>query len=125
VRVPHLSPTPLTSDEQRLILRATAGSARDHTIIALAVGTGMGLVEIVGLNVGEHPRLGWNTSSVLSVHKRLGSSSSLEITTVCSRSASPLRCMCDAMALSVATISQYGKDDANASISKMSFGFQT
>jgi hypothetical protein len=30
VRVPHLSPTTLTTDEQRLILRATAANVRDH-----------------------------------------------------------------------------------------------
>jgi threonine aldolase len=39
--VPHLSPTTLTTDEQRLILRATAGNVRDHTIISLALGTGL------------------------------------------------------------------------------------
>jgi integrase len=53
VRVPHLSPTTLTIDEQRLILRATAGNLRDHTIISLALGTGLRLAEIVGLDVGE------------------------------------------------------------------------
>jgi integrase len=53
VRVPHLSPTTLTSDEQRLILRATAGNVRDHTIISLALGTGLRLAEIVGLDVGD------------------------------------------------------------------------
>jgi len=53
VRVPHLSPTTLTSDEQRLILRATAANVRDHTIISLALGTGLRLAEIVGLNVGD------------------------------------------------------------------------
>jgi integrase len=53
VRVPHLSPTTLTTDEQRLILRATAGNVRDHTIISLALGTGLRLAEIVGLNVGD------------------------------------------------------------------------
>jgi integrase len=51
--VPHLSPTTLTTDEQRLILRATAGNLRDHTIISLALGTGLRLAEIVGLNVGD------------------------------------------------------------------------
>jgi len=51
--VPHLSPTTLTTDEQRLILRATAGNARDHTIISLALGTGLRLAEIVGLDVGD------------------------------------------------------------------------
>jgi integrase len=49
--VPHLSPTTLTTEEQRRILRATAGSLRDHTIISLALGTGLRLAEIVGLNV--------------------------------------------------------------------------
>jgi integrase len=53
VRVPHLSPTTLTADEQRLILRATAGNVRDHTIISLALGTGLRLAEIVGLDVGD------------------------------------------------------------------------
>jgi integrase len=53
VRVPHLSPTTLTTDEQRLILRATAGNVRDHMIISLALGTGLRLAEIVGLDVGD------------------------------------------------------------------------
>ena len=51
--MPHLSPTTLTTDEQRLILRATAGNVRDHTIISFALGTGLRLAEIVGLNVGD------------------------------------------------------------------------
>ena len=51
--MPHLSPTTLTTDEQRRILRATAGNVRDHTIISLALGTGLRLAEIVGLNVGD------------------------------------------------------------------------
>jgi integrase len=51
--VPYLSPTTLTTDEQRLILRATAGNLRDHVIISLALGTGLRLAEIVGLNVGD------------------------------------------------------------------------
>jgi len=51
--VSHVSPTTLTTDEQRLILRATAGNRRDHTIISLALGTGLHLVEIVGLDVGD------------------------------------------------------------------------
>ena len=53
MRVPHLSPTTLTTDEQRAILRATAGNVRDHTIISLALGTGLRLAEIVGLDVGD------------------------------------------------------------------------
>ena len=51
--MPHLSPTTLTTDEQRLILRATAGNVRDRTIISLALGTGLRLAEIVGLDVGD------------------------------------------------------------------------
>jgi len=51
--VPHLSPTTLTTAEQRLVLRATTGNVRDHTIISLALGTGLRLAEIVGLNVGD------------------------------------------------------------------------
>jgi integrase len=47
VRVPHLSPTTLTTDEQRLILRATAGNMRGHTIISLALATGLRLAEVV------------------------------------------------------------------------------
>jgi site-specific recombinase XerC len=53
VRAPQLSPTTLTTDEQRLILCATVGNVRDHTIISLALGTGLRLAEIVGLNVGD------------------------------------------------------------------------
>ena len=51
--VPHLSPTTLTLDEQRAILRATAANLRDHVISSLALGTGPRLAEIVGLNVGD------------------------------------------------------------------------
>jgi integrase len=53
VLMPHLSPTTLTSDEQRLILRATAANPRDHVIFSLALGTGLRLAEIVGLDVGD------------------------------------------------------------------------
>jgi integrase len=48
-----LSPTTLTTDEQRLVLRATAANIRDHTIISLALGTGLRLAEIVGLDMGD------------------------------------------------------------------------
>jgi integrase/recombinase XerD len=48
-----LSPTTLTADEQALILRLTAANVRDHTIISLALGTGLRLAEIVGLDVGD------------------------------------------------------------------------
>ncbi len=49
----HLSPTTLTQAEQRTILRATAKHPRDHVIYSLALGTGLRLGEIVGLNVGD------------------------------------------------------------------------
>ena len=51
--MPHLSPTTLTTDEQRLILRATAANVRDHLIYSLALGTGLRLAEVVGLDVGD------------------------------------------------------------------------
>ena len=51
--MPYISPTTLTTDEQKLILRATSKHARDHVIISLALGTGLRLGEIVGLNVGN------------------------------------------------------------------------
>ncbi len=49
----YLSPTTLTRAEQRTILRATAKHPRDHPIYSLALGTGLRLGEIVGLNVGD------------------------------------------------------------------------
>lgn len=51
--MPYLSPQTLTADEQRAILRFTAGHPRDHVIFSLALGTGLRLGEIVGLNVGD------------------------------------------------------------------------
>jgi integrase/recombinase XerC len=50
---PHLSPQTLTHGEQQAILRATARNLRDHLIYSLALGTGLRLAEIVGLNVGD------------------------------------------------------------------------
>lgn len=49
----HYSPTTLTTDEQRLILRATQVKLRDHLIVSLALETGLRLAEIVGLDGGE------------------------------------------------------------------------
>src|SRR5216684_5788742 len=49
----HLSPQTLTHTEQRTILRATAPNLRDHLIYSLALGTGLRLAEIVGLNIGD------------------------------------------------------------------------
>jgi site-specific recombinase XerC len=51
--MPHLSPTTLTTNEQRVILLASAVNLRDHTFISLALGTGLRLAEIVGLDVGD------------------------------------------------------------------------
>jgi integrase/recombinase XerC len=51
--MPHLSPQTLTQAEQRAILCATAGNPRDHLIYSLALGTGLRLAEIVGMNVGD------------------------------------------------------------------------
>jgi integrase len=51
--VSYLSPSTLTTDEQKLILRATAKHPRDHLIISMALGTGLRLGEIVGLGVGD------------------------------------------------------------------------
>ena len=51
--MPYLSPTTLTQAEQKLILRVTTKHQRDHLIISLALGTGLRLGEIVGLNVGD------------------------------------------------------------------------
>ncbi|MGH9317688.1 MAG: site-specific integrase, partial [Thermoanaerobaculia bacterium] len=51
--MPHLSPPTLTASEQKSILRAAAGHPRDHLIYSLALGTGLRLAEIVGLNVGD------------------------------------------------------------------------
>ena len=48
-----LSPTTMTADEQALILRLTAANLRDHVIFSLALGTGLRLAEIVGIDVGD------------------------------------------------------------------------
>src|SRR3989441_13323866 len=51
--MPHLSPPSLTHGEQKAILRATRRNLRDHLIYSVALGTGLRLAEIVGLNVGD------------------------------------------------------------------------
>ncbi len=51
--MPHLSPPTLTQNEQKAILRATRRNPRDHLIYSLALGTGLRLAEIVGLDVGD------------------------------------------------------------------------
>jgi len=47
----YLSPPTLTKAEQDALLSATTG--RDHLIFSLALGTGLRLAELVGLNVGD------------------------------------------------------------------------
>jgi len=51
--MPYLSPPTLTAAEQRALLQATAGHPRDHLIVSLALGTGLRLAELIGLNVGD------------------------------------------------------------------------
>jgi integrase/recombinase XerC len=51
--MPYLSPATLTQAEQKALLQATAGHPRDHTIFSIALGTGLRLGEIVGLNVAD------------------------------------------------------------------------
>jgi site-specific recombinase XerC len=49
----HLSPQSLTRDELQALLRLTADHPRDHVMFSLALGTGLRLCELVGLNVGD------------------------------------------------------------------------
>jgi integrase len=51
--MPHLAPPTLTAAEQKAILRVTAANIRDQTIFSMALGTGLRLGELVGLNVGD------------------------------------------------------------------------
>ena len=51
--MPYLSPPTLTRAEQEALLRVSASHPRDHLIFSLALGTGLRLAEIVGLNVGD------------------------------------------------------------------------
>ena len=51
--MPYLSPPTLTRSEVESLLKTTARHRRDHLIIAIALGTGLRLGEIVGLNVGD------------------------------------------------------------------------
>ena len=51
--MPYLSPPTLTTAEQSALLSATSGHPRDHLIISLALGTGLRLAELVGLDVGD------------------------------------------------------------------------
>ena len=49
----RLSPQTLTLDDQQALLAASAKHPRDHAIFSLALGTGLRLGEIVGLDVGD------------------------------------------------------------------------
>jgi site-specific recombinase XerC len=51
--MPHLSPQTLTTDEQHALLQATGVHPRDHLLVSLALGTGLRLAELVGLDVGD------------------------------------------------------------------------
>ena len=51
--MPYLCPPTLTAAEQKAILRITRDHPRDHAIISIALGTGLRLAEIVGLDVGD------------------------------------------------------------------------
>jgi site-specific recombinase XerD len=51
--MPYLSPQTLTRSEQEALLRTTSSHPRDHLIFSLALGTGLRLAEIVGLDVGN------------------------------------------------------------------------
>lgn len=50
--MPYLSPPTLTRSEVERLLKSTAAHAR-YLIISLALGTGLRLGEIVGLDVGD------------------------------------------------------------------------
>src|SRR5512140_2325016 len=49
----RLSPQTLTTAEQDALLRASATNVRDHLLFSMALGTGLRLGEVVGLNVGD------------------------------------------------------------------------
>ena len=51
--MPYLSPPTLTRAEEEALLRVSASHPRDHLILSIALGTGLRLAEIVGLNVGD------------------------------------------------------------------------
>lgn len=51
--MPHLSPQTLTRDEQQALLASTASHPRESLLLSLALGTGLRLSELVGLNVGD------------------------------------------------------------------------
>ena len=62
-----MAPSTLTADEQRRLLDATCAdpeALRDHMLLAVALGTGLRLHEILALNVGDVARDGKPRSRV-------------------------------------------------------------
>ncbi len=51
--MPHHSPPALIAAEQRAILAATAVNVRDRITFSMALGCGLRLTELVGLNLGD------------------------------------------------------------------------
>ncbi len=51
--MPHLSPQTLTRSEQKALLEPVRAHPRDALLFSLALGTGLRLAEIVGLDVGD------------------------------------------------------------------------
>ena len=49
----HRGPETMTAAEQAALLWATAEEPRDHVLYSMALGTGLRLSELVGLNVGD------------------------------------------------------------------------
>jgi len=49
----YLAPQTMTREEQDDLLRASRDHPRDHLLLSLALGTGLRLAEIVGLDVGD------------------------------------------------------------------------
>jgi len=47
------APETMTAAEQAALLRATSGAPRDHLLYSMALGTGLRLRELLGLNVGD------------------------------------------------------------------------
>src|SRR3989449_7607027 len=47
------APETMTAAEQAALLRATSDAPRDHLLYSMALGTGLRLSELLGLNVGD------------------------------------------------------------------------
>ena len=53
------APETMTAAEQAAILAATVDASRDHLLYSMALGTGLRLNELLGLNVGDVSADGW------------------------------------------------------------------